>query len=335
MVLMFACGRSIAGWLLIVLCSGKVVAEEYRPEQLMPYRKIQGTDSDVNIISNTVKCVDTRQTLRDCSEECFKKRHSGDMCVGFLTSDGATCELCEPTGGADHTLISPGHTLYLLQGEAPIPNIHLDMEGIDLGSNTVTGVGVNGTTTNLMQDDLFQGIIGQSVRFLNGKRIVATVDTPQCFCSADYCQGTTTVSFWIRPYSSDLQHILVPDSFTGLACGIHHYTPACNYVYPGKRLPHLMTSTPLVSSTWYHVTIVVDLTVGGSVYLDGVLDVFNDISNVADVPSTSEPSCSTVYIGVKDAAGENPLNADLDEIRYFYTALSASGIDFMFISFTI
>ena len=105
---------------LFLLC----VEAEYRPEQFMPYRKILGTSDDVNIFNNTVRCTDTKQTLRECSDECFKMKHLGQNCVGFLRSNGTTCELCETNGAGDHTPITPGHTFYLLQSEALKPNIH-------------------------------------------------------------------------------------------------------------------------------------------------------------------------------------------------------------------
>ena len=126
---------------LFVLC----VKPDYKPEQFMPYRKILGTSDDVNIFENTISCTNTRQTLRVCSDECFKMKHLGQNCVGFLTSNRTTCGLCETTGAGDHTPSTPEHIFYLLQGETLKPNIHIDMEGINLATSTITGVGVSGT----------------------------------------------------------------------------------------------------------------------------------------------------------------------------------------------
>ena len=135
---------------LFFLC----VKAVYRPEQFMPFRKIPGTSDDVSIFGNTIRCTISKQSLRECSDECFKMKHLGQNCVGFLTSNGTTCELCETTGAGDHTSITPGHTFYLLQGEALKPNIHIDMEGIDLGAGTITGFGVSGTLAGISSSDI-------------------------------------------------------------------------------------------------------------------------------------------------------------------------------------
>ena len=68
-----------------------------------------------------------------------------------------------------------------------------------------------------------------------------------------------------------------------------------------------------------------DLTAGASIYLDGHLDGFKDISQAESHPDTNYPSCSTVYFGMKNAAGQSPANANVDEFKYFYDALGPAG----------
>ena len=67
------------------------------------------------------------------------------------------------------------------------------------------------------------------------------------------------------------------------------------------------------------------LRTGAYIYLDGVLDGFKNISQAESHPDTNHLSCSAVYLGVKNAAAEYPLNANVDEIKYFYNALSPAG----------
>ena len=299
---------------------------ECKPEQFMPYRKILGTSDDVNIFENIIRCTNTKQTLRECSDQCFKMKHSGQNCVGFLTSDGTTCDLCETPGAGDHTPITPGHTFYLLQGEPLKPKIYIDMEGIDVGAGTITGVGVSGTMFGIGNDDVFQGIKGTSLRFSNSERLMPQVPQPECYCSADYCNGEMTLSFWMQPFSSNLQHIATPENNdnTGLTCATQNYKIDCAFRSPGKQLRNIQTSSTL-SSVWHHITVVVDLSIGASIYLDGVLDVFKDISQAEIHPDTSHPSCTTVYFGMKNAAAQYPANANVDEFKYFYTALGPAS----------
>ena len=306
---------------LFLLC----VEAEYRPEQFMPYRKILGTSDDVNIFNNTVRCTNTKQSLRECSDECFKMKHLGQNCVGFLRSNRTTCELCETTRAGDHTPITPGHTFYLLQSEALKPNIHIDMEGMDIDAGTITGVGVSGTMIGVGNDDVFQGIKGTSLRFSGNERLMPQVPQPECYCSADYCNGKVTLSFWMQPFSSDLQYIATPEhnGNTGLTCVTHNYKIGCAFRSPGKNLRDVQSSSSL-SSVWHHIVVVADLSTGVSIYVDGVSDGFKDMSQAENHPNTTYPSCTTVYFGI-NGAGQYPANANVDEFKYFYTALGPAG----------
>ena len=309
---------------LFVLC----VKPEYKPEHFMPYRKILGTSDDVSIFENTISCTNTKQTLRECSDQCFKMKHSGQNCVGFLTSNGTSCELCETTGAGDHTPITPGHTFYLLQGEALKPNIHIDMEGINLATSTITGVGVSGTLADISTNDIGTRPDGTHyLRFFGGERLMPQVPQPECYCSSDYCNGKITLSFWMQPFQANLQHIATPENNgnTGLTCKIYNYKIDCNYRSPGTKLLDFRTSSTLVYNVWRYIVVVVDLRTGAYIYLDGVLDGFKNISHAESHPDTNHLSCTTVYFGVKNAAAEYPLNANVDEIKYFYNALSPAG----------
>ena len=301
---------------------------KYRPEQFMPYRKILGASDDVNIFENTIMCTNTKQTLRECSDQCFKMKHSGQNCVGFLTSDGTTCDLCETTGAGDHTSITPGHTFYLLLGETLKPNIHIDMEGINLVTSTITGVGVSGPLAGISSNDIgTRGDGTQYLRFFGGERLMPQVPQPECYCSADYCNGKLTLSLWMQPFQDNLQHIATPENNdnTGLTCVIDNYIISCDYRSPGTKLLDFRTSSTLVYDVWRYVVVVVDLSIGAYTYLDGVVDGFKNISQAESHPDTNHLSCNTVYFGVKNAAAEHPLNANVDEIKYFYDALSAAG----------
>ena len=230
------------------------VKPEYRPEQLMPYRKILGTSDDVNILENTIRCTNTKQTLRECSDQCFKMKHSGQNCVGFLTSDGTTCDLCETTGAGDHTPITPGHTFYLLQGDALKPNIHIDMEGINLVTSTITGVGVSGTLAGISSNDI--GTRGDGTHYLQffcGERLMAQVPQPECYCSADYCNDKITLSLWMQPFQANLQHIATSENNdnTGLTCVIDNYIIRCDY--RSQEQSYWISGHHLLSFTTYGV----------------------------------------------------------------------------------
>ena len=255
-------------------------------------------------------------------------KHLGQNCVGFLTNNGTTCELCETTGAGDHTSIAPEHTFYLLQGEALKPNIHIDMEGIDLDAGTITGVGVSGTPTGFAEDDIGEREDGTHyLRFSGGARLAPQVSQPECYCSSDYCNGKITLSFWIMPLSSATQHIATPENNgqTGLTCIIENDKIDCKYRSPGIHLFDIKSSSALVSSQWVHVAAVVKVNFGAFIYLNGVSDGFRDTSQAVSHPDTNHLSCSTVLFGVKNTTLQYPLSANMDDIKYFYDALSPTG----------
>ena len=218
--------------------------------------------------------------------------------------------------------------VYLTQGQGRVPNIHIDVEGIDLDAGTITGVGVSGiTVTGLTAADVVEGIKGKSLRFGSGDRLAVQVSQPQCYCSSDYCNGKITLSFWIMTFSGSVQHIVTPENSqnTGVTCLLYSYIMQCHYKSPGIKLLVIESTSTLVRSEWTCVALVVDLNVGGSIFLNGVLDGFKDISEAESHPDTHYPSCSTVYFGGKYSATEYPMDANADEFKYFYDVLSPTG----------
>ena len=180
---------------------------------------------------------------------------------------------------------------------------------------------------NSIAADVVDGIKGKSLRFGSGDRLAVRVSQPQCYCSSDYCNGKITLSFWIMTFSESVQHIVTPENNqnTGVICLSYSYIMQCHYRSPGIKLLIIESTSTLVQSEWTHVALVMDLNVGGSIFLNGILDGFRDISEAESHPDTHYPSCSTVYFGGKYSATEYPMDTNADEFKYFYDALSPTG----------
>ena len=65
--------------------------------------------------------------------------------------------------------------------------------------------------------------------------------------------------------------------------------------------------------------------VGITTFHDGVKDGFTDISEATSGSNNSYPSCDSVVVGAKNLNGHYPLFADLDDLKYFYKALTPAG----------
>ena len=76
---------------------------------------------------------------------------------------------------------------------------------------------------------------------------------------------------------------------------------------------------------WTLLTVVVDIDVGITTFHDGVRDGFTNISEATPGSNNSYPSCENVLVGAKSTGGHYPLFGDLDDLKYFYRALSPAG----------
>ena len=304
----------------------------FDPAILMPYKEILGSSTGISIVGNTIQCSDVRENLKTCAEDCFTKNNNRENCVGLL-SNATTCLLCEVL---DQISINSGAStnfrsddkLYLLQSPTIDPDIHISMDDFDLITGDIRGTGVTGTSSGIMASDLVShGKVGQAIYVHDGARMFLSVPQPECFCNFDYCNGTISASFWVRSYgtSSRLQSIIRPFQVdNGLIIRIAKNTHELQGVFywPGKKLSYESNSGLL--SDWTFVVITVDTNVGLTIYINGTKDTFKSITQAGD-SSNYQSTCRQLVVGIKTPSVLNPANSDLDELMYFYRALSDTG----------
>ena len=199
-------------WLIIALCSS------YNPTVIMPYKEI--SSSDVQKIGNSIQCSDPYTNIKTCAGECFKKSSHGQNCVGFLR-DGNNCYLCKILNRTEinansYTTIANNHILYLIKSPKIDPNVYISMEEINLNTSTITGQGVSGEMYGITADDIISGKKGQAIHFHGGRHIYPSVPQPECYCSFSYCNGTMSLSFWTRLYSTGYKEVIIPQKPIGL-----------------------------------------------------------------------------------------------------------------------
>ena len=90
--------------------------QAYDPSVIMPYKKILGSSSDINLIGNTIQCEDMRKNLQTCAEDCFLKDDKSENCIEVL-QDGNNCHLCKVSNRTEinsnlYTNFTSSHKLY-------------------------------------------------------------------------------------------------------------------------------------------------------------------------------------------------------------------------------
>ena len=252
----------------------------FNPEIKMPFTKILDSSKKVNPIGNSLKCIDQWNDTRTCAEECFSNNQQRELCFGFLKR-GTNCYVCEVLDASEidageGTQILPEDKLYLLQTTRIDPDIYLSMDDYDLSTQTLRGKGVTGTSSNITNDDLIsEGKVGQAIYLHDGNKIILDSAKPECFCNFDLCNGTLSVSFWVKSFgtSNRSQHIIRSYNVSnGLTIRIERNTYELQGVLkiPGFKLNYVSNSTLL--SNWTFVVVTVNTNEGITVYLDEIKD---------------------------------------------------------------
>ena len=317
--------------ILLLILLGTIAAASYDPSIMMPYEKIPGSSSEVSKIGETIQCTEARSSTKTCAEDCFRIFENGKNCIGFVVDSNEDCFLCKATGiteinGGQNTNIENNDILYLLQHSLIEPDIHLSMDDLDLTTKTLIGHGASGRLVGASyQWHVIEGRVGKAVDF-NGSFAEPGVAQPECFCSFDYCtKGQVTVSLWIRNRVSPwAQQNVIRTKHKGLSIQIFTQKPQSWFSGNGFTLNYESQSN-IPYKVWTLLTIVVDIDVGITTFHNGIRVGFTDMSEVTPGSNNSYPACQHILVGAKSTGGHYPLFGDLDDLKYFYRALTAAG----------
>ena len=303
----------------------------FDPASEMPFAEILGSSSHISTTGNSLKCADERTDTQTCAEECLTNSEQGEQCVGFLQR-GTTCYLCEvldasEINSGEGTQVMPVDKLYILQNTRINPDIYISMDDYDLSSQTITGIGVTGTSSGIIASDLIlEGKVGQAIYLHGGNRIVLDSTQPECFCSFDLCNGTLSVSFWVKSFgtTSRLQSIIrTLNVNNGLVIRIQKNTHELQGILYTQEFKLNYASNSDLTSDWTFVIVTVNINTGIAMYFDGVKDKF--VSVDAAGSASYHSGCAQVVMGIKNPSVPNPANSYLDGLKYFYRELTDTG----------
>ena len=168
----------------------------------MPYKKISGSSSD---ITNRITCNEQRNSLKDCSIECYNRKFTNG-CPGFYvdSTQNHSCYLCHVSIKSDYsgdlyTIINNDDEIYLLKTKQIVPDVSLDFDNY-IG-NTFYGDNIIGTASGIVESDHVSGIRGKALYIQRPNR--AKVSLPgsgtSCWTNLDECSSGMTVSIWYQP----------------------------------------------------------------------------------------------------------------------------------------
>ena len=96
------------------------------------------------------------------------------------------------------------------------------------------------------------------------------------------------------------------------------------FIGPDFIIVGLVSDVSLSAGEWTHLTAVMDTSVGFTWYINGIKDNFYDLTR-KQARQQLDTDCHTVFIGAKNIDLHYPVNAVLDELKYWYKSLKAEG----------
>ena len=289
-------------------------ALSFNPAIEMPFTEILGSSSQINTIGNSLKCTNKRNGTKSCAVDCLRQNGQGEKCAGFLQRNTTNCYICEVLDASEMdsgegTQIMPEDKLFIVQSIKIDPNIYISMDDYDLSTQTIQGKGVTGTSFGINASDLISdGKVGQAIYLHDKNRIILDSVKPKCFCNFDLCNGTLSVSLWVKSFGTSNKDQFIIRSYNvsnGLVIRIERNTYEVEGVLrvPGLKVTYVSTSA--LTSDWTFVVVTVNTSAGIAVYLDGIRDSFVNMS-AAVANNEYQSGCGQVVMGVK-----NPENKTL------------------------
>jgi len=145
--------------------------------------------------------------------------------------------------------------------------------------------------------------------------------------------GNFSIDAWVRTTTSSTATII--DKRGGTAAnpvGYHLFISAAHLGFQlgdgSAFLNHIAPGPPIISGNWHHVAVTVDRSSpsGGRLFIDGaVVHTFDPTSRPGSVVNTS-----SLRIGQRYFAGQQPFNGAIDEVEIFDRTLAASEIQAIF-----
>ena len=304
----------------------------FLPEIQMPYSALQGSSPQVTAIGTTLTCTEERSSTRDCANDCYKRELNGSGCPGFYgesLNGGGGCYICHPSSLTEiqssiHTIFNSSHTLYLLKLKSTVPEIMVNFDNYT--DTNVFGKGTTGTKNGVVDSDHVEGIKDKALYLHGGGRVTLTGLEGECWTNMDHCTSGVTVSIWFKPVQVKTSYPLSTGSI---------FQPGLSFVLEGSGKIALMVTLPayryisrsttqLSIHEWYLLTGTVDPVQDTRIYINGHFE--NEVTPFAQTNLAANQRNWGAMLGIRDSNPQEwEINGHIDEFKYFYRVLSATG----------
>ena len=238
------------------------------------------------------------------------------------------CKLCHVSSESEvqsnaFTTFATSSTLYVLQESILTPDISMDFETYE--NTVINGSGTTGTIINGIASDHTSGKNNKGL-YIHGGRVQLTGSGTECWTNLEHCTSGVTISIWVKPVVIRRCYFVSTGAFYQRGIGMYmdeNGIVAC--VVQWDHVARAAEITSQVANTrWHHVLCTYDGNEKFSIYLDGIIEVYNGGND----PLTRhvDETDWTAQIGVRDNRLLNsPLDGYVDEFKYFYRILSQTG----------
>ena len=194
-------GKALRSILMTLLFSEFAFLHGFNPEIQMPYKAISGSSTaEINVIGSTLYCNEQRNSLKECATECYNRSSTNTGCPGFYTdtTQNSVCHLCHvATASEVKTSFNSDDILYLLTTRRVVPEVSMDFDNYT--SDTIYGVGTEGTIIGLAESDHVTGVKGKGLYVHGGGKVRITGSGTECWTNQDHCSSGITASIWFKP----------------------------------------------------------------------------------------------------------------------------------------
>ena len=269
--------------ILLIVYSCASIALRYQASIAHPFVKFKWQ----NVFNMKFVCNETFFTIKECSEQCYNKEKTKKGCAGFILSSASRgCSVCKPASlseiaSASSTQIKDDQVVYLKKRNKKT-DVYFPLEPENITGTTVAGVGISGTLLNKIKTSAEMGKLGQGLHVRNGGQIKLNKTVNKCFSNITTCQDDSlAIMMWIKKSGEGIRdpHLTFSQP-EGINLQINEHDKLGMWVRWGSsKLYGLTSSSTIVPGAWIHVAAVYNHNIGGFIYLNGILEAFNSISN--------------------------------------------------------
>ena len=173
---------------------------------------------------------------------------------------------------------------------------------------------------------MVDGIKDKALYFHGGGRVSLTGLEGECWTNLDHCSLGVTMSMWFKPIQIKTSYPLSTGAIhqPGLSFLLDaNGRIAFMHTLPGYRYKS-RSESQLSINEWYLLTGTIHPTQDTNIFINGHFE--NKVTPFSETNFAANQRDWGAMLGIRDSSPQEwPINGHIDEFKYFYRALSATG----------